>query len=84
MKADPMRPWETAVYRAQVRTWNKAKELLGIDPRVNAMRCDIGEELREPSPIFVFRARPEYRTEAARELRRLVAKAIREERRAGA
>jgi hypothetical protein len=58
-----------------------AKEMLGVEG--DAMRCDIGEELRNPSLRFGFRMLPQYRTPAVLAFRRKVAQAIREERRHG-
>lgn len=76
---NPMKPWETPVYRAQCRTWAKAKQLAGIVG--DAVRCDIEAELADPSPAFGFRMLPQYRSEGAKKLRKLVADAIRAERR---
>lgn len=77
---DPMQPWITPVYRAQCRTWSKAKDLLNEYGDVT--RCDIGEELRRPSLRFSFRYLPKHRPASCIEFRRKVADAIRAERNA--
>ena len=68
----------SATYRAQCQTWAIAKELFGLG---DAIRIDIERELKsEPNPLVVFRAKPEFRTAKAKELRRLVAAEIRKRR----
>jgi len=74
-----MEPWITPVYRAQCRTWAKAKDLLHI--KADAQRCDIESELRSPSLRFSFRYLPQHRPADCIAFRREVANAIREERR---
>ena len=76
---DPMRPWITPVYKAQCRSWSKAKDLLHV--KADAQRCDIAAELRAPSLRFSFRYLPQHRPADCIAFRREVANAIREERR---
>jgi hypothetical protein len=73
-----MEPWITPVYRAQCRTWNKAKAMLNEYGDVT--RCDIEAELRSPSLRFSFRYLPKRRPADCIAFRRLVANAIRLER----
>ena len=73
-----MEPWKTPVYRAQCRTWSKAKDLLHV--KADAQRCDIEAELRSPSLRFSFRYLPKRRPADCIAFRREVANAIRAER----
>jgi len=60
-----------ALYGVHCQSWTIAKQMLGIQG--NVMRCDIDQELLKTSPISLFRAKRQYRTDAANQLRRLVA-----------
>ncbi len=44
MNRNPMKPWETAVYRAQCRTFAKAREIAG----------DFREVTKGPAPDIPF------------------------------
>lgn len=65
------KPWETPVYRAQVQTFTRARELCGI-------RLTAEQGLATPGdhPLATFRAFPQYRTQSARALRHAVAQSF--------
>ena len=72
-------PWETPVYNAQCRSWSIAKQLTGVQS--DAVKYyTLGKEIADGSPLFLFRALREYRSDGANALRRQVAQVIRKER----